>query len=173
MIVALFFTPDRQTCKHFLKACCNSPYCRATCNPCAINPAINPQNAAPTPNITTPDAVTANVNPGAKRSPFPPNAAPSAAIIGPASANPATVFTSVDGNVANNPTSEGPTNPNARYASAYDGPAHQRCRGSACASGPVQIAAEMAARFDVCAPNGAVTSDASPVTPRIDWLGTS
>jgi hypothetical protein len=36
----------------------------------------------------------------------------------------------------------------------------------------VQIAAEMAARLLVCAPNGAVRREARPVTARIDRDGT-
>ena len=45
-----------------------------------------------------------------------------------------------------------------------NGPAIQRLAGSGCASGPVQMAAEIAARFEVCEPRKAVPSDAAPVT---------
>ena len=43
-------------------------------------------------------------------------------------------------------------------------PAIQRLDGSSCASSPVQMAAVMAATLKACEPNGAVSSDPSPVT---------
>ena len=43
-------------------------------------------------------------------------------------------------------------------------PAIQRLDGSSCASGPVQIAAVIAAMLNACAPNGAISNEPSPVS---------
>ena len=50
-------------------------------------------------------------------------------------------------------------------------PAFQRSAGSGCASGPVQSAAEIAARLEVCAPRNAVASEAAPVTASTGCVG--